>query len=78
MTFWLISVYNLHALQISLVGYPTIAGQTYQLEYTDDLSTGTWTPLGTPFAGIDGIVAVTNSMSVTPNCFFRMEVLEVQ
>jgi hypothetical protein len=61
-----------------VVSYPTIAGQTYQLEYTDDLSTGTWTPLGTPFAGTDGIVAVTNSMSITPNCFFRVEVLEVQ
>jgi hypothetical protein len=56
-----------------VVSCPTIAGQTYQLEYTTDLTT-TWTPLGTPFAGTDGIVAVTNSMSVTPQCFFRVEV----
>jgi len=69
---------NVNGTEQFVVSYPTIAGQTYELEYTDDLSTGTWTPLGTPFAGIDGIVAVTNSMSVTPNCFFRVEVLEVQ
>jgi hypothetical protein len=61
-----------------VVSCPTIAGQTYQLEYTTNLSTAQWTSLGTPFAGTDGIVAVTNSMSVTPNCFFRLEVLEVQ
>jgi hypothetical protein len=34
--------------------------------------------VGTPFAGTDGIVAVTNSMSATPHRFFRVEVLEVQ
>jgi hypothetical protein len=61
-----------------IVSWQTVTNQTYQLEYTDDLTAATWTPLGTPFAGTDGIVAVTNSMSVTPNCFFRLEVLEVQ
>jgi uncharacterized protein YfiM (DUF2279 family) len=60
-----------------VVSWPTIAGQTYQLEYTTGLGSK-WTPLGTPFAGTDGIVAVTNSMSVTPQCFFRVGVLEVQ
>ena len=57
-----------------IVSWPTIAGQTYQLEYTTDLSTAKWTPLGTPFAGTDGIVSVTNSMSGIPQCFFRVEV----
>jgi hypothetical protein len=62
-----------------VVSWPTIAGQTYQLEYTtDDLSAPQWTPLGTPFAGTDGIVAVTNSINASPQCFFRVEVLEVQ
>jgi uncharacterized protein YfiM (DUF2279 family) len=60
-----------------VVSCSTIAGQTYQLEYNTDLG-AKWTPLGTPFAGTDGIVAVTNSMSVTPRCFFRVEVLEAQ
>ena len=61
-----------------IVSWPTVVGQTYQLEYTSDLTAAIWTSLGTPFAGTDGIVAVTNSMSVTPQCFFRVEVLEDQ
>ena len=65
---------SVNGKQQFIVSWQTVTNQTYQLEYTADLGTGTWTPLGTPFAGTDGIVAVTNSMSVTPNCFFRLEV----
>jgi uncharacterized protein YfiM (DUF2279 family) len=65
---------SVNGKQQFIISWQTVTNQTYQLEYTDDLITGTWTPLGTPFAGTDGIVAVTNSMSVTPNCFFRLEV----
>jgi hypothetical protein len=57
-----------------VVSWQTITNQMYQLEYTADLDTWVWTPLGTPFAGTDGIVAVTNAMNVMPNCFFRVEV----
>jgi hypothetical protein len=60
-----------------VVSYPTITGETYQLEYTTGLGVK-WTPLGTPCAGTDGIVAVTNSIGSTPQCFFRVEVLEAQ
>jgi hypothetical protein len=60
-----------------VVSYPTVAGLTYQLEYTTDLLSG-WTPLGTPFPGNDGVVAVTNSMAGNPNCFFRVQVVEEQ
>jgi hypothetical protein len=65
---------SVNGKQQFIVSWQTVTNQTYQLEYTDDLGAGTWTPLGTPFAGTDGIIAVTNSMSVTPNCFFRLEV----
>ncbi len=58
-----------------VVSWQTITNQMYQLEYTADLNPPeNWTPLGTPFAGTDGIVAVTNAMNVMPNCFFRVEV----
>jgi trimeric autotransporter adhesin len=60
-----------------VVSYPTVAGLTYQLEYSTDLMSK-WTPLGTPFAGTDGIVAVTNSINPTPQCFFRVQVLQGQ
>ncbi len=61
-----------------IVSWQTITNQTYQLEYSDDLNTFIWTPVGTPLAGTDGIVAITNSMSVTPHRFYRVEVLAVQ
>jgi hypothetical protein len=69
---------NVNGIKQFVVNCPTIAGQTYQLEYTTNLVAPKWTSLGTPFAGTDGIVAVTNSMSATPQCFFRVEVLEEQ
>ena len=58
-----------------VVSWQMITNQTYQLEYTADLNPPeNWKPLGTPFTGYDGIAAVTNAMSVMPNCFFRVEV----
>jgi hypothetical protein len=57
-----------------VVSWQTITNQTYQLEYTTDLATCNWIPLGTPVAGIDGIIAETNSLSIMPNCFFRVKV----
>jgi hypothetical protein len=69
---------NVNGIKQFVVNCQTIAGQTYQLEYTTNLVAPKWTSLGTPFAGTDGIVAVTNNISVTPQCFFRVEVLEEQ
>jgi hypothetical protein len=60
-----------------VVSYPAVAGQTYQLEYTTNLLSA-WASLGTPLSGIDGIVAVTNSIASTRQCFFRVEVLKAQ
>jgi hypothetical protein len=57
-----------------IVSWPTVVGQTYQPEYTSDLTAITWTPLGNPVVGTGAMAAVTNSMSVTPQCFFRVEV----
>jgi hypothetical protein len=57
-----------------LVSWPTITGQTYQLEYEDDLDFNTWQPVGTPLPGIDGIVTVTNNLAVSSSRFFRVRV----
>jgi hypothetical protein len=46
----------------------------YQLEYKDNLSAATWTPLGDSMAGNDAMVAVTNNISASPHRFFRVEV----
>jgi hypothetical protein len=57
-----------------IVSWPTVVDQTYQLEYTSDLTAATWTPWGSPVVGTGATAAVTNSMSVTPQCFFRVAV----
>jgi autotransporter-associated beta strand protein len=51
--------------------FPTVAGQQYQVEYSDNLGSGTWTPLGQPIAGTGSSVNVTNTISV-PQRFFRL------
>jgi len=56
-----------------VVSWLTVTNQTYQLEYTTNLAVPTWTPLGSPLAGTGAIMAVTNSMSAAPQCFFRVE-----
>jgi hypothetical protein len=53
--------------------FPTVAGLQYQVEYKDNLGSGTWTPLGQPIAGTGSWMNVTNTISV-PQRFFRLNV----
>ena len=69
---------SLNGAEQFVVSYPTITGQTYQFEYSDDLSTGNWTPQGNPVVGNDSSFTVTNNISASPHRFFRVEVLETQ
>ena len=55
-----------------VVSWLTITNQNYQLEYTTNLAAPTWTPMSSPLPGTGGMMAVTNSMSATPQCFFRL------
>jgi hypothetical protein len=57
-----------------VVSWPTIEGQSYQLEYKDDLKSGAWTPLGNALAGTGTNIAVTNNISDSPHRFFRVQV----
>jgi len=54
--------------------YPTVSGQTYQLEYTTDLSSGAWLPVGEPVPGTGAPVSVTNSISFSVQMFFRLSI----
>ncbi|MGH7977167.1 MAG: hypothetical protein ACREC8_10970 [Limisphaerales bacterium] len=47
-------------------------GQTYQIEYKDNLNAPSWTPLGDPILGTGGIVTVTNSLTLSTQRFFRI------
>ena len=44
-----------------LVIWTGTAGQTYQLEYADDLASPSWTPVGSPVTGTGGTLSTTNS-----------------
>jgi uncharacterized repeat protein (TIGR03803 family) len=50
----------------------TAAGQTYQLQTRDSLTTGNWTNSGSPISGIGGPLRTTNSAGpLPPQRFFR-------
>lgn len=51
------------------------AGQNYQLEYKNDLSEAVWTPVGAPLAGVDGVLAITNTLSGVSQQFFRLRMV---
>jgi hypothetical protein len=51
------------------------AGQSCQVEYRDDLASGNWTALGTPFTGAGGVISVTNALNASQQRFFRLRVL---
>jgi len=56
-----------------VVSWSTTTNQTYQLEYTTNLAAQAWTTVGGLLSGTGATLAVTNSMSGTPQGFFRLE-----
>ena len=52
--------------------YPTIAGQTYQLQYKDNLTAATWTFLGSSMVGPGNPLIITNDLGASPQRFFRL------
>jgi CotH protein/lamin tail-like protein len=54
----------------------SIAGQNYQLEYTDDLTSATWTPLGEPVTGTGGTLTICNNFGTSQQRFFRLRLVD--
>jgi regulation of enolase protein 1 (concanavalin A-like superfamily) len=52
-----------------------IAGQSYQVEYTDDLEANTWTPEGLPIAGTGATLTFTNDFTKSSQRFYRLSIL---
>jgi hypothetical protein len=50
----------------------TLAGQMYQVEYTEDLGSA-WIPLGAAFAGTGSPVEIITTIS-SPRAFFRVSI----
>ncbi|HVU08558.1 MAG TPA: hypothetical protein VHG89_08470 [Verrucomicrobiae bacterium] len=59
-----------------IFSYPTIAGQTNQLQYSTNLSSGVWLPAGDPVVGTGVPVLVTNSINPSMQMFFRLSITE--
>jgi len=55
-----------------VISWPSQSGQTYQVEYTDDLMGGAWSPLSGPLLGTGGPILVTNSLALSTQRFFRV------
>ena len=54
--------------------FDSLAGQFYQLQYEDDLSSPQWTPLGPPSPGTGGTLTFTDDMTAQPQRFYRIVV----
>ena len=57
------------------LNWPGVAGQTYQLEYKNNLSDPTWTPVGNPVTGTGGTLALTNNSAASPQRFFHLRLV---
>jgi hypothetical protein len=56
-----------------VLNWTGIAGQAYQLQFKDDLTAPTWTPLGAPVTGNGGSLNLTNPVGTTTQRFFRLQ-----
>ena len=55
--------------------WSTEAGGGYQLQYNSDLSSGNWTNLGSPFTATGATLNATNSVTTSPQRFYRLVLL---
>ena len=59
-----------------LVSFASVAGQSYRLEYSDDLSLSSWSTAVDAIAGTGGIISVTHTGGATqPFRFYRIRQL---
>jgi hypothetical protein len=58
-----------------LVTWPGVAGQTYQLEFKDDLAVPVWMPSGSPVTGDGGRLATTNNFGASAQRFYRLRLV---
>jgi hypothetical protein len=59
-----------------IFSYPTLVGQTYQLQYCTNLTSGLWLPVGSSVLGSGALVWATNSISAMLQQFFRLSITQ--
>ncbi len=55
--------------------WPGVAGQTYQLEYKNNLTDPAWTPVGNPVTGTGGTLTLTNNSTASSQRFFHLRLV---
>jgi hypothetical protein len=55
--------------------WPTLAGQTYQVQYKTNLTAAPWLPLGAAIPGTGGPITFTNGLAFSTQCFYRLMIL---
>jgi hypothetical protein len=55
-----------------VMSWLSLPGQTYQIEYKNDLNATSWTPLGSPVIGNGDLLAVTNDITASPQRYYRL------
>lgn len=57
-----------------VISWTSVLGQTYQVEYKDDLKAGVWTPLGSPITGTGGTLTFTADFTQSTQRFYHFRV----
>jgi hypothetical protein len=57
------------------LSWPGVAGQTYQLEYKNNLADPAWTPEGNPVTGTGGALTLTNNTTDSTQRFFHLRLV---
>ncbi len=55
--------------------FATVPGQQYQLEYRDDLASGSWIAIGVPMMGTGYPLNITNDVSVSTQRFYHVRLV---
>jgi hypothetical protein len=58
-----------------VLSWSSAVGQSYQLEYKDDLGVPSWTPSGGTIPGTGGMLSLTNDFTGSLQRFYRLHVL---
>ncbi len=69
-----LSLANLSDDQVTF-GWHTLSGQLYQIEFKQELSDASWTPLGGPVTGNGSTIAFSDSLASLGNRYFRLRLL---
>ncbi len=66
---------NFQSTSTNLVlSWTGIAGQNYQMQYSDNLASNVWLPLGNPIVGTGALLTVTNDFTQSSQRFYRLSI----